>query len=96
MSLPIIVVGQTVATLSRASSRMAFHNCRSKLGQPMKPNHFRVKPGGRCVAIHAASMGNVPEPHMKSTSGTSPNQPVESSNPAASASFNGARVSAGR
>ena len=62
----------------------------------MNPNHFRVSPGGRSVASHAASMTNVPDPHRGSASGTDPSHPVCRSSPAASASFSGAFVWIGR
>ena len=42
------------------------------------------------------SIGSDPDPHIGSTSGTSPAQPVERTSPAARASLSGAFVSAGR
>jgi len=46
------------------------------------------------AAISAASIRNVPEPHMGSTKGVSPRQPVMSMMPAASTSLMGASVCA--
>ena len=53
-------------------------------------------PGGRFSAIHAASIGSVPDPHMGSANGRSPRQPLRSTSAAASASLSGAFVRIGR
>lgn len=56
----------------------AFTSCQiasSCCAQPLKPQRPRCKPGARSVASIAASISNVPEPHIGSSSGVPGCQP---------------------
>ena len=83
------------ARRSRASSRSRSHSAASWPRHPVKPKYSRSSAGAASAAIKAASVRNVPEPHMGSTSrpprSIMPGQPARSSTAAATFSLSGAR-----
>ena len=62
----------------------------SKSAHFSKANSFRKMPGAMFLAMSAASMAIVPEPHMGSMKSVSAFHPVMSMMPAASTSLSGA------
>ncbi len=90
MSDPTIGKGSSGLTACSNSARTCFKSLSSYSFQRPNPKDCRPRPGAMCRAIMAASMRNVPEPHMASTSGEVLSQPVSWRMPAASTSLIGA------
>jgi RNA polymerase primary sigma factor len=84
------IKGNDSAACTCASFRTALHATASKDDQRWNPKPGLVSPGARREALNAASTGIVPDPHMGSTRGTLPSQPLNSIIAAASVSRKGA------
>ena len=82
----------------RSLARASFlSSARSVCACSERPGHrstakWRCSPGARRMAMSPASMSNVPEPHMGSSTGSSPVYPDARNMAAASVSFIGAAV----